>query len=185
MSADRATMRLAKMVYADYLAHYYRRMGPAWKMRLLAVPRMIINPSLHATILVRCFLASPRWLGFVWRNLLITKHSMDIGRGCQIGPGLHLPHPFGVVLGTRVRIGTNVMLYHNVTMGVSRAPKVVDDDSIYLVPSVGDNVVVHPNCVIAGGVFIGDNAIIGANTFVDRDVPAGTTFHGNRDGRSR
>ena len=102
---------------------------------------------------------------------------MDISRECQIGPGLHLPHPFGIVLGTGVRIGANVMLYHNVTLGVSRAPKVGDDDSIYLVPSLGDDVVVHPNSVIAGGVTIGDGATIGANTFVDRDVPAGMTFH--------
>ena len=87
-----------------------------------------------------------------------------------MGPGLHFPHPFGIVMGTGVTLGSNVMLYHNVTLGTSRAPKVVDDETIYFVPTVGDDVVVHANTVIAGGVTIGNGATIGAFSLVDRDV---------------
>lgn len=164
----------ARTVYADYRAHYYRRVESDGRALMLALPRMLINPSLHAVLLVRLCESGPRPMFFIWRNVLVAKHAMDIGQHCVIGPGLNLPHPFGVVLGDRVRLGRNVMLYHHVTLGTSRAPRVGDDERIYRVPSLGDDVVVHSGAVIAGGVVVGDGATIGANVFVDEDVPAGT-----------
>ncbi len=142
-------------------------------MRRLALPRMLVNPSLHATLLIRIALAGPRWLAFVWRNVLIAKHSIDVGPGCTIGPGLMLSHPFGIVLGPGVVIGENVLLSQNVTLGAARVPRPGEQLPC---PVVGDRVVIHPNTVVAGPVRIGDDSVIGAGSFVDSDVPPRSVF---------
>lgn len=132
-----------------------------------------MNPSLHAAMLIRIALAGPRPLFFVWRNVLIAKHAMDIAPSCLVGPGLNLPHPFGLVLGRGVRIGSDVLLYQNVTLGTARRPR---GGERLPVPTIGDGVVIHPNCVVAGGVMVGARSVIGANSFVNRDVPADSMF---------
>jgi acetyltransferase-like isoleucine patch superfamily enzyme len=43
---------------------------------------------------------------------------------------------------------------------------------------IGSNVWLGVNCVVTGGVTIGDRAVIGANSVVTRDVPAGTVAAG-------
>jgi serine O-acetyltransferase len=131
---------------------------------------MIFNPSLHAVVLIRLSLAGPRALFFIWRNVLIAKHSIEVGPGCTIGPGLNLPHPFGIVIGSGTTIGDNVMLYHSVTLGTRRAPR---QGEVLGVPVLGSNVVVHTNAVIAGHVRIGAGSVIGANSFIDSDVGPG------------
>lgn len=46
------------------------------------------------------------------------------------------------------------------------------------VPELGNNVWCGPNVVIAGPVIIEDNAIIAANSFVDKSVPSGAIVGG-------
>ena len=167
---------LLASVYADYLAYYQHSGESPRRQRLLAPLRMLVNPSLHATILVRLTLASPRQLAFLWRNLLITKHSIDIHRGSVIGPGLMLPHPLMIVLGT-VTIGSDVLLAHNVSLGASRM-KLAGAEVEF--PTIGDRVVISPNSVVAGGVHIGDDCVIGANSVVSEDMPPGSVFAGGR-----
>lgn len=158
---------LLGLIYADYRAHYYHRAEGRRRLALLALPRMLVNPSLHATILIRICLAGPRALFFVGRNLLIAKHSIELGLDCHIGPGFNLPHPLGIVIGNRTTIGADVMLYHNVTLGTRRAPQ---PRQILGVPTIEDGVVVYPNAVIAGPVTVGFSSVVGANCFIGRDV---------------
>lgn len=149
--ARNAKRELVHCVYADYVAHYYRRGESARRLAVLAFPRMLANPSLYATILVRLALSSPRPLFFIWRNILVAKHSIDVGPRCQIGRGLHLPHPFGIVIASGTSIGTDVMLYHHLTLGTRRARPEGGLD----VPTIEHNVVVHANSVVAGSVLWG------------------------------
>ena len=46
------------------------------------------------------------------------------------------------------------------------------------VPKLGNNVWCGPNVVIAGPVIIEDNAVIAANSFVDKSVPSGAIVAG-------
>jgi len=162
-----------RSVYADYLAYYQYRGEPRSRLRALLVPRLLTNPSMHATMLIRLALLSPRPLGFVWRNILISKHSIDVDRNSTIGGGLMLAHPFGIVLGGGVTIGTNVLLSHNVTLGAARTPRPGEQLPF---PVIGDRVVIHPNTVVAGGIHIGEDSVIGANSFVDCDLPPGSVY---------
>jgi len=92
----------------------------------------------------------------------------DIPLGCQLGGGLLLPHPNGVVLHPAVVIGPNCLLFQQVTIGVSHGG----------VPTLGGHVDVGAGAKIIGPVRIGDHARIGANAVVTSDVPPGATAVG-------
>lgn len=46
------------------------------------------------------------------------------------------------------------------------------------VPTLGDNVSIKANAVVYGGVKIGDNAVVGCNSVVNCDIPAGEIWAG-------
>lgn len=131
---------------------------------------------MHAVIAIRLALAGPRPLFFLWRNTLIAKHSIDVAPGCEIGPSLTLPHPMGVVLASGV-IGSGVKLFQNVTIGAARPAR---PGQRLEVPRLGNCVTVYANSVVVGGITVGDSAVIGANSFVNRDVLAEEVVRGDR-----
>ena len=161
--AERPT-RVRELILSDYRAFSGLRGDGPLKRRMLALPRMLLNPSLHAVVLVRLANGSPRWLHWFWRNVLMWKHSMELVYRSSIGPGLVLPHPIGIVIGRDVRIGRDARIMHNVVIG----PNFLDDR----MPVIGDAVELCTGSMIFGGVAIGDRALIGAGAFVDFDVPA-------------
>lgn len=89
-------------------------------------------------------------------------------------------YPEGLVLGTHSDIGA--FTYINAKHGVTIEPEVQIGShcSIYSVSTIDDKaapVVLKRNCRIGShstvmpGVTIGENAIIGAHSFVNRDIP--------------
>lgn len=46
-------------------------------------------------------------------------------------------------------------------------------------PTIGNNVTVYTNAVVAGDIVIGDNVDIGAGSVVMKDVPSNTVVIGN------
>jgi serine O-acetyltransferase len=90
-----------------------------------------------------------------------------------VGPGLDLPHPWGIVIGGAT-IGRNCVLYHNVTIGV-RAPHLTHRRPRRPeLPTIGDDVIIYAGAMILGPITVGDRAIIGANAMVTQDVPPDT-----------
>jgi len=102
---------------------------------------------------------------------------MLMKRGCyisvlaEIGPGLILPHPTGVVIGEGARIGRSVMLYHNVTLG----RRAWDEPGC---PTIGDNVVIYTGAVLVGPISLGEGVNVAANAVVTRDVPPNAVVAG-------
>jgi len=164
---------LRRALIADYLRLYDGRGESPAQLRSHAPERFLTNPSLHAAALIRAASAAPPWSFGLWRQLLLAKHSIDLDRGCVIGPGLRLPHPIGIVLCAQARIGADVMLYHNVTVGSA-------DRSEGEPPVIGDGVIIHMNAVVSPGSVIGDGAVVGANSTVEGEVPAGAVVKGGR-----
>ena len=78
----------------------------------------------------------------------------------------------GVVIGETAEIGDDVTLYHGVTLGGTswKAGK--------RHPTLGNGVVIGAGAKILGPIFIGDNAKVGSNAVVVKNVPAGATATG-------
>ncbi len=94
----------------------------------------------------------------------------DIPLNCQIGGGLLLPHPNGIVIHRLARIGPNCLIFHQVTIGTR--------SGVVNPPVIGGHVDIGAGAKILGDVRIGDHACIGANAVVLKDVPAGKTAIG-------
>jgi serine O-acetyltransferase len=146
-----------------------RKHDPPRKLWLLFIPRLLNNPSLHATVLIRLAVASPRWMLGFWRTVLIAKHTIEIAWRMDIGPGLMMPHPYNISLGWGVTIGRNVTLMHALNIG-ARPPHQRGER---ISPLLEDDVVVYMQSNILGPVTIGKGAVIGAGTWVEEDVPPG------------
>ncbi len=88
-----------------------------------------------------------------------VPYQAEIGKGTRLGYG-----GIGVVIHTGCRIGSYVIIGQNVTIG--------GGNSRFLgVPTIGDNVHIYCGAVVFGGISIGNNATIGANSVVDKPVP--------------
>ncbi len=98
-------------------------------------------------------------------GLLVT--GVDIAPGADIGPGLIIAHGSGLVIGDRVRIGPDAILLHQVTIG---AP---DRERVDQMPEIGRNVYIGAGARVIGGICLGDDVVVGANTVLTQDVPSG------------
>jgi serine O-acetyltransferase len=127
---------------------------------------MLMNPSLHAVVLIRLSQGCPPWIHWFWRNILISKHSMDVSYGVEIGPGLFLPHPHTITVAPGVKLGARCQLLNGITIGAGVGAE--------RCPRLGDDVVVMLGAVILGDLEIGDGCIVGAYAWVDSDMPPGS-----------
>lgn len=118
---------------------------------------------------------SDAWWAVVPRTLAVLRHrcwsivtGADIPLNCQLGGGLRLPHPNGIVIHPEAEIGPNCMLFQQVTIGVH------DGEA----PRLAGHVDVGAGAKIIGAINIGRHAKIGANAVVLCDVPEGATAVG-------
>jgi serine O-acetyltransferase len=93
----------------------------------------------------------------------------EIPLNVDLGGGLLIPHPNGVVIHSRAVVGPNCLLFQQVTLGGGPKPGF---------PVLGGHVDVGAGAKLLGGIRVGDHAKIGANAVVLDDVPAGATAVG-------
>lgn len=105
-----------------------------------------------------------------------SETGMDIHPGASIGEEFFIDHGTGVVIGETCIIGNCCRLYQGVTLGALSFPKNPDGTLIKGIerhPILEDNVTVYAGATILGRVTIGKGSIIGGNTWVTSDIPAG------------
>jgi len=118
------------------------------------------------------FLRPPLKLLHVLGSLYFEAlQQMRLDASAEIGQGLHIAHSGGIVLHHNTVIGRNCNLAHQVTIGTAGMGR-------QGVPRIGDYVYIGTGAVVIGDITIGDSARIGANSLVNRDVPAGATVIG-------
>jgi len=84
---------------------------------------------------------------------------------CQIGKGVKLGYwGLGIVIHSQVRIGDHSVIGQNVTIGRKEGEESV--------PIIESDVYIGAGASVLGGVVIGRDAIIGANSVVLHTVPA-------------
>ena len=114
------------------------------------------------------------YISTYYKSKQLLKRSCDISNKSDLGRGIVFPHPIGIVIGEDVVIGENARIYQNVTFGSHgkyNRPRQY--------PKTGANIIVYAGAVIVGDILIGHNVTVGANAFVNRDVPDNAIAVGN------
>ena len=110
-----------------------------------------------------------RWVSHVGRFLT----GIEIHPAARIGRRVFIDHGMGVVIGETAEVGDDCTIYHGVTLGglsLGRGQK--------RHPTLGKGVVVGAGAKILGGFTVGDNARIGSNAVVVREVAPDSTVVG-------
>jgi serine O-acetyltransferase len=111
------------------------------------------------------------------------KTGVDIHAGATIGEYFCIDHGTGIVIGETTTIGNRVKIYQGVTLG-AKSFKLDENGNpvkdIKRHPDIGNNVVIYANATILGGdTKIGDNCVIGGNTWLTRSVESGQVVYYN------
>ena len=167
---DTNNTSLQDLIFSDYqtmslsgLKSTWLRVIILWLSRLAF--RVVINYRLG-----HCFRTKNiRLLGW-WFDRKNWKLGVDICSAAQIGPGLRLAHPHGIVISGKAVIGHNAYIQQSVTIGGTTNKKRERDGKIQEVAYIGNNVQIGAGAKIIGPVTIGDHSIIGANAVVVNDV---------------
>jgi serine O-acetyltransferase len=144
---------------------FLRLLGRLLHLRFL--PNVIFRTS-RAAMLAGIPIV-PRLLTYI----NVTLFGLEVTPKCEIGPGLFLPHPVGCVIGAW-RIGSNVTMYQGVGLGAIGDMHFRKEMRC----EIGSNVILGSGCKILGPYYIGDNAVIGANSVVSKSVEAGQSVFG-------
>ena len=120
----------------------------------------------------RTLISLAKWIN----NRMVRRYGVEIMLGAQIDEGLVLPHPIAIVITKHVRMGKNVTVLQNTTIGIDGK----GDEGL----TIGNNVWIGTHCCIIGtGLTIGSNVKIGAMSFVNQDIPDNATFVTSKEGR--
>ncbi|WP_418277392.1 serine O-acetyltransferase EpsC [Isoptericola jiangsuensis] len=92
---------------------------------------------------------------------------IEIHPGARIGRRLFIDHGMGVVIGATTVIGDDCVLFHGSTLG----GRSMTHGKRH--PTLGDRVMVGAGAKVLGPLWIADDAQIGANAVVTKDVPTG------------
>lgn len=110
-----------------------------------------------------------KWFAYpvcrVQLHRLVFRLGISIPHDTRIGRGFYIGHFGGIVVNRDAVIGRNCNISHGVTIGQANRGRNKGT------PVIGDNVYIGPGAKIVGAVRVGDNAAIGANSVVTRDVP--------------
>ncbi len=107
------------------------------------------------------YLANSESVAGKYSNLGRLISGFEIYFSADIGKGLKINHGLGTVIGARCKIGDNLLIHQNVTLG----------DKNNMRPTIMNNVIIYSGAKILGGINIGNNAIIGANAVCMENVP--------------
>ena len=90
-----------------------------------------------------------------------------LGKRTDIGAFTYIQAQEGVDLGESVQVGSHCSIYSVSTIDGKRGRVVI-----------GRNARIGSHSVVMPGVTIGENAVVGAMSFVNKDIPAGALAYG-------
>ncbi|MGL4739491.1 MAG: serine O-acetyltransferase [Sarcina sp.] len=146
---------------------------PAAKSRIEV---LILYPGIHAVInhrMAHFFYRKKRY--FIARLLSQLSRfftGIEIHPGAKLGRGVFIDHGMGVVIGETAEVGDNVIIFHGVTLGGT------GKETGKRHPTVGNNVIIGTGAKVLGPIIVEDNAKIGANSVVLKNVGMNTTVAG-------
>lgn len=111
----------------------------------------------------------------MYDNVLVIG-DVKVGKSVWIGPNTVLDGSGGLEIGDFVSISAGVQIYtHHTVEWANSGGKAPSERAT---TKIGSNVYIGPNAVIQMGVTIGDGAVIGAMSLVNKDIPPGARAWG-------
>jgi serine O-acetyltransferase len=164
-------MTLLQQIKEDFSVPYRR--DPAMHSRL----EIIFNyPGVWAVVWHRIanklYTNNFKRLGRLVSAIGALTCSVDIHPAATIGRRLFIDHGIGVVIGETAEIGEDVTIYQQVTLGGVE----LTDEKRH--PTIKNGAVLGAGSKVLGNITVGENAKIGANSVVIKDVPDDTTAVG-------
>lgn len=108
-------------------------------------------------------------IGQKWSEIVT---GISLPYSALIGPGFYIGHFGNIFIHPQAIIGRDCNISQGVSIGISGKGERRG------VPIIGERVFIAPNAVVVGKIQVGSDAVIGANSLVNRDVPAHTTVLG-------
>lgn len=132
---------------------------------------LVINPGVSAVFWHRVARVVYLWGPWALTPSRILDRWTEFLTGAQlpgesdIGWGLRVYHPNGVVVSPKSILGERVVLHSDVVLGVR------DGDWHVEFPVIGDDVVLATGAKLLGAITVGDRSTVGANAVLMKDVP--------------
>ena len=126
------------------------------------------NPGMKMVLMHRFINETPRYLFFMKPILkffyyrMMYKYGIDLPLNLEFGVNLRIYHWGGIVINPDSRIGDNVTIMHNVTIG--------NNMKNIKCPKISDGVFIGVGAKIIGDVFLAKKVKIGANAVVTKSV---------------
>ena len=141
-----------------------------------ALEIFLLYPGVHAVIWHRVarffYRIKFKFVARCISQIVRRSTGIEIHPGAQIGKNLFIDHGAGVVIGETSVIGDNCTIYQNATLGGTGKDKGKRH------PTLGNHVLVGAGAKILGPFTVGDNARIGGNAVVLKEVPPNATVVG-------
>jgi serine acetyltransferase len=112
------------------------------------------------------------WLRRILEHVLCTEITSSIPER------LHIPHPYGVLVGPTAKIGEDVTLMQFSLLG-PKDPWFQGDSLENVYPTLEEGAYISAGAKVLGPITIGAWSVIAANAVVTEDVPAFSTVFGN------
>jgi serine O-acetyltransferase len=165
-NANPEDISLLGLLAEDFQTHERDLTAPGfWAVALhrLGNARMGVRSKLLRAPLTVAYHTAFTGLNWLW--------GIDLCYTVKLGRRVRIWHHGGSVIGARA-IGDDVHIRHNTTLGL--VSRFEPNDK----PIIGNRVDIGVGACILGGVTVGDDCVIGANSVVLKDLPAGSTALG-------
>jgi serine O-acetyltransferase len=160
-------MTFFAQIKQDWIAHQKDWTRPGFRaiaVYRFGVWRMTVKPKILRAPLSLLYRAMYRRC----RNV----YGIELPYSATVGQRVIIEHQHGIVIHGNSVIGDDCILRQGVTLGNKTLDRPHD------APTLGNRVNVGAGAKILGAVTIGDDAVIGANAVVLKDVPAGAVAVG-------
>ena len=163
-------IRILTFIYSYYLSYFFKKAGK--KMRIH--PRLNFFQELKNISIGRNF----RSMGFL--QLYAENGIVEIGDNCSLNTNVQIGASDGkIIIGNDVLIGPNCVLRSSIHNYQDSNKKINEQGHKKGSIVIGNNVWISSNCVISGNVNIGDGSVIGAGSFVNKNVEQYSLYHGS------
>jgi acetyltransferase-like isoleucine patch superfamily enzyme len=100
--------------------------------------------------------------------LIFHKEKLELGKETDIGAFTLLDASEGIVVEDEVKIGSHCAIYSRTEIDKKKGKVILKK-----------NCALGSHCVVMPGITVGENAIVGAMSFVNRDIPANEVWIGS------